>query len=249
MDTQSDSGTLKIGLDRFYKQWIIANGLAEGVGLSAAFFVGYIFTPINASISAFSIVSLTLLVVIIGALFEGAIVGIAQSIPLKSINAGVSKKSWIIATMIGVELAWLAGTVPAIALSLFTTPASQLALSDTLLPLQYFFAVVSGLVIGSLLGVPQWLLLRKHFNKTGRWVSANALAWAAGMPLIFIGMEFIPWSGSWLSISVALILVCITAGAVVGTIHGWFLVKILQSSGAKYEYNEESSPPGMKTIK
>lgn len=52
---------------------------------------------------------------------------------------------------------------------------------------QFGLATVMGLVLGLILGVPQWLVLRRAVAHAGWWVPANALAWACGMPLVFAG--------------------------------------------------------------
>jgi hypothetical protein len=42
----------------------------------------------------------------------------------------------------------------------------------------YALAAGMGLILGTILGVPQWLALRRHVPKAGWWVPANALAWS-----------------------------------------------------------------------
>ena len=45
----------------------------------------------------------------------------------------------------------------------------------------------SGPWIGPILGTPQMFVLRRYARPAGRWVLANALAWAVGMPVVFLG--------------------------------------------------------------
>lgn len=45
---------------------------------------------------------------------------------------------------------------------------------------------LDGAVIGGLLGILQWLVLRRQVAVAGRWVAASALAWAGGWSIISI---------------------------------------------------------------
>ncbi len=91
----------------------------------------------------------------------------------------------------------------------------------------YTLAAVMGFVLGSILGVPQWLVLRHHLPKAGWWVLANALAWLVGMVIVFVGTNFIPPEGISLNVAFVLLLFLFIAGAVVGAIHGLVLVWLL----------------------
>ena len=84
-----------------------------------------------------------------------------------------------------------------------------------------------GLVVGPILGSAQWVVLKRHVPRAFRWLGANALAWAVGMPLIFLGMDFVPWAGPVAGIVLSIYLVCGLAGVAVGAIHGWFLERWL----------------------
>jgi hypothetical protein len=85
--------------------------------------------------------------------------------------------------------------------------------------------VLAGTLIeGSVVGTSQWLALRRHLPRAGWWVPANALAWAIGMLVIFIGTSFIPATGITGPIALLLLLFVAAAGALVGAVHGLFLV-------------------------
>lgn len=97
-------------------------------------------------------------------------------------------------------------------------------MSDQLI---YALAAGMGLVLGPLLGVPQWLVLRRHLSRAGWWVPANALAWMLGMVVIFVGTGFIPVQGITLPAALVLLLFVVAAGAVVGAVHGLVLIWLL----------------------
>jgi hypothetical protein len=95
---------------------------------------------------------------------------------------------------------------------------------------KYFMAALMGLGLGVVLGVPQWLVLRRYFNQAAWWVGANAVAWAVGMPIVFFGAGAVPEQASGGLLVLLMALTLLSAGAVVGTIHGsvlvWFLFRL-----------------------
>ncbi|RPI34417.1 MAG: hypothetical protein EHM70_02920 [Chloroflexota bacterium] len=46
-----------------------------------------------------------------------------------------------------------------------------------------FSIITLGLVMGVVIGVLQWLVLRAHFKGAGWWIIASGLGWAAGFPV------------------------------------------------------------------
>ena len=58
------------------------------------------------------------------------------------------------------------------------------------------------------------------------------MAWAVGMPLIFVGMDLAPWERSGIEILAWGYGVCGLTGAVVGAIHGPVLAGITQPLSA-----------------
>lgn len=92
----------------------------------------------------------------------------------------------------------------------------------------YGLAALMGLALGPILGLPQWWVLRRHVERASWWVPANALAWACGMVVVFIGAGTVPAEGVSLSLIVILIATLAAAGAVVGAIHGLALMWLLK---------------------
>jgi hypothetical protein len=87
-----------------------------------------------------------------------------------------------------------------------------------------------GLLAGPIFGVAQWTVLRRFVNRSGRWLWANAVAWTIGMPVIFLGMDQVPWSGHPLGVVLWIYAVCAIAGAVVGAVHGRILTQVLDTA-------------------
>ena len=65
-----------------------------------------------------------------------------------------------------------------------------------------------------------------------RWVWANAAAWAAGMPLVFVGMDFVPWESGTLAVVAGVRCVCGITGLAAGAIHGRVLITLTRDEDA-----------------
>lgn len=207
----------------FWCRWVIANLVGELFGLGLVGVIGYLV------IYAFGepefvgyMLSFAALVIGLGAL-EGAIVGSAQAIVLR--RRLPQLRIWVAATMLAAVVAWTLGMLSGTLLSLdgSASSATPSEISDNL---QVVLAVPMGLVAGTILGIPQWLILRRYISRAAWWVGANALAWACGMPLVF----FVGGAGSTedvRSVALTATIGLAAAGALVGGIHGAFLVRLL----------------------
>ena len=94
---------------------------------------------------------------------------------------------------------------------------------------QYPLAAALGLVTGPILGLAQWIVLRRYVAHAGRWLWANALAWGVGMPVIFLGMDRVPWNSQAFAIIATIYAVCAVTGMAVGAIHGRILLRLVQA--------------------
>lgn len=218
--------------DRFYGRWVLANGWSEALGLGTTFLIGTAFAPILEQARELSAILLTVMVaVILGVMLEGLLVGAAQAFVLRRRLPRLAPRRWIYVTMIGAGLAWLMGMVPSTVAAL---SPSQVGSEGTAPPeyLQYALAAGLGAIAGPILGSAQWIALRRHVPRAGRWLWANALAWAVGMPVIFAGMDRVPWEGTLLSRALAIYAVCGLAGAAVGGIHGAMLTRMVPRPSA-----------------
>ncbi len=215
----------------FYRRWVIANGWAEGAGLGTTLVLGWLAAPVlDSGKSAPVIIGGALLAVVIGTLLEGVVVGFAQEGVLRSWVVRLPRWRWVVATAVGAAAAWLLGMIPSTLMALSSPPAQPTEASEPSQVVQYGFAVVMGLVLGLILGTAQWTILRRYSRNAGRWLWANAAAWGLGMPLVFFGMNIVPWSGSVAAIVPVIVAVCGAVGLVVGAIHGRVLVGLLRES-------------------
>jgi hypothetical protein len=136
-------------------------------------------------------------------------------------------RAWVMATAAGAFVAWTLGMLPSTLLSAgSSTPGS--APTGPSGAVVYGLAALMGLVAGTILGTPQWLVLRRHLPRAALWVPANALAWAPGMILAFYAADFAFSAGAGISTVVLAIATLAAIGAVVGAIHGLALVWLMR---------------------
>lgn len=213
----------------FWLRWVLANALAEGVGLSAVLIVGFgLLGPRLAGLSGVWPALLGLLGGVLLGLFEGFVVGALQGVVLRGRLPALSLRAWIIATILGAMVAWGLGMLPSTLISA-GADASQAA-AEPPAWFVYVMAAGLGLVAGVVLAWPQWRVLklyRLEVTRSGLWLPANALAWLFGMPLVFLGMDAIPPGAGVLQAIPIVVAATALAGAVVGAIHGLILVRVL----------------------
>lgn len=230
-----DNGSASPGLravtgSTVWRRWVLANGAAEFVGLTSTLVMTAGLFSANDGLALGAALLAAFMVALAGAAVEGVVVGFAQWRVLRRELPALRWRPWVRATAIGALVAWMLGMMPstffqAMASSAETTASS--ASFDPPLALQLALAVVMGAVLGPVLGVPQWLALRGHVPRAGRWVLANAVAWAAGMPMIFLATSLIGADWTALQIGATVAAGCLAAGLVVGAVHGLWLVRML----------------------
>jgi hypothetical protein len=215
----------------FYRDWITANGWAEALGLGTTLLLGRAVAPaLEQDAGPGTVLLGAFVAVLLGILLEGVVVGAAQSRVLAASLPALSGPAWIKATVVGAGVAWLLGMIPSTVAALVMPGHSRGAapVAEPSAALQYGLALLLGAVTGPVLGLGQWLVLRRHVARAGRWIPANAAAWAVGMVGIFMGMDRVPWQRGGLAVVLGVYLVCGGAGLVVGAIHGWILRDLLR---------------------
>lgn len=165
------------------------------------------------------------------AVFSGAIeatvVGLAQWWAMHPWFPVVRRVAWWRATLVGALVAYALGYLPSTLMSMgeATTQAPPAEPPQWMMLL---FAAGLGAVAGALLSFAQWLVLRGKVRRAELWVPANMLAWTVGMPVIFWGMDVaFGMAEVWQSV-LAVGSALLAAGALVGAIHGRFLVALAE---------------------
>ena len=214
---------------KLWLQWILANTVGEvlGLGLAGAAGIG-LALAIGKPQTALVTLLLAALMIALGTL-EGVIVGLAQWLVLHRRLPNLRRRAWVTATAIGAFVAWTLGMTPSTLMMLRQSAAAPPppVLSDAEV---YALAAAMGAMLGTILGIPQWRVLRRYAASAGWWVWANAAAWLAGMPLVFIGAGSAPVGASVLNRVLLAVATIAAAGAVVGAIHGLALLSLLRDS-------------------
>lgn len=219
---------LPSGAAGFYREWILANGIAEAVGLGSTILLGRAIAPVIAGTpSVPRLLGAALGAVLAGIVLEGVVVGWAQAQVLTR-HLPVGRRAWVRATVVGAALAWLIGMLPSTTIGIIQLQAAASPMpppaGEPPRLVQYALALLLGAVTGPILGGVQARVLRRIQPPVRGWVVANAAAWAPGMLLLFVAMDLVPWPRGGAVVVVAVYGACAIVGLVVGAIHGRWLV-------------------------
>jgi len=237
MPTMAES----VALNRFWWRWVGANAVAEFVGLGVVALAGFVVAPrLMQTPDALHVVAFAAFAVGLGA-FEGAVVGWAQAQVLRRRLPAL--RGWVRATVLGAMTAWAVGMLPSTLVKLSAAPGGAPAAKPALVVI-LLLAAGMGAVAGPILAAFQWRSLRGALaNGSLRWLPANAAAWAAGMPLIFLGIQAHEVTHSALLVALAIALSLLAAGAVVGAIHGLVLIGLLRRQRIAERGMQGHTPP------
>ncbi len=166
----------------------------------------------------------TVTVLHIVGLSQGIVLGFAQWLVLRRYIKHIGK--WIAVTTIVIVIAWLLG-IQAIILLTFYLALDHAGTVETRI-LAARGALLLGAWVGSALGLAQGLVLRGHVRQIGWWIFANALAWACGLLVAFVGIPLMTFDRFNFFTVLAAAVNGLTVGAVVGGITGIALLWLLK---------------------
>jgi len=221
--TSTDKQTL-------WLRWVAANAAGEMLGLGATFAVGVFAMSRLENQHSAGIVLLSFLIAVASGAIEATLVGLAQWWAMRPWFLTITRRAWWLATLVGALVAYVLGYLPSTLMSL----GEQASQAPTAEPPQWVMLLLAGglgVVAGAVLSFAQWLAMRNTVKHAGWWIPANMLAWLVGMPIIFWGIDAAqkgqpPVQAILLSAGVLFL-----TGAVVGAIHGAFLVRWSSRSG------------------
>lgn len=209
-----------------FREWLIACTAGELLGFGAAAVWAFIaFRIFGADPVSWAARVGVLALMVLAGVFEGTVLGLFQWMALRRTFATLEGRAWIGATIAVAALGWFAGMLP----STFATPHDTGAGSNWEPPLALILAgaAVFGAIAGAVFGFAQWIVLRHHALNARKWITANALGWAVGLPWSYLAGSIgdvtrsVPWTigigivaGALMGASVALA----TGRALVGMI-------------------------------
>lgn len=195
-----------------------------GLGLTFAI-TGLFFSRIGEQNSIASILFSFVVAVLSGAV-EATFVGLAQWWAMHPWFPSIEKFAWWRATLIGALIAYVLGYLPSTLMSMGQATASNAPATEPAQWIVLLLAAGMGAVGGAVLSFAQWLVLRGKVDRAGSWIPANMLAWLFGMPVIFWGIDLaFKMPALWQSV-MTMAGTLFVAGAVVGAIHGLFLIRL-----------------------
>ena len=167
----------------------------------------------------------------LGGVVEGTLVGWVMWRMLSPWLPGLPRRPFVLATVAVGVTGWVVGNLPPALMSASADTSAAPAAEPPIL-LIAAGAAAGGAVAGVAFGGAQALVLRHHVARPGRWVWANALAWAIGVAIITVGASVVP--GGWSIAALALYGagVGLLAGLVVGAVTG-YAVPGLQEQGPR----------------
>jgi hypothetical protein len=208
----------------FWRRWVLAATLGELVGFGLASGVGMALGGQIDQLQGGVALAAALGVIVLVAGVEGTAFGTAQWLVLRQVLPALSWHAWIAGTVAGGAAAWGIGMLAGTSIDPSgLTPA-------LLIPTGIMFV----LGLGALLGVGQWLVLRRHVPHAGWWIAANSAAWFGGLLVSFGSMALISDSTP---IGLVLVIGAVTGllmGAVTSALTGVILVWLLAQAAQPY---------------
>jgi hypothetical protein len=210
-------------------RWTLGVGAAEAAGIAAAaacagaamLLVAEPSTPAEVVLAGAAL----------GGVVEGTLVGWVMWHMLSPWLPGLPGRPFVLATVAVAVTGWVIGSLPPALMSASADTTATPAAEPPIL-LIAAGAAAGGAVAGVAFGGAQALVLRHHVARPGRWVRANALAWAIGVAIITVGASVVP--GGWSIAALALYGagVGLLAGLAVGAVTG-YAVPGLQERGPR----------------
>lgn len=214
--------------NQLWPRWTLANAFSELFGLGLTFLItGLVFSKLDDQGTVASIVLTFILAVASGAI-EATVVGFAQWWAMRPWFPMIERFDWWRGTLIGALIAYILGYLPSTIMSMGEATASSAPMAEPPQWIVLLLAAGMGAVGGVVLSFAQWLVMRGKVKRAGLWIPANMLAWFFGMPVIFWGIDkAFNMPAIWQSVLLMAGTLFI-AGAIVGSIHGAFLVRLTE---------------------
>jgi len=216
-------------MSTFWGRWVLANALGELSGLGMAALVAWTLVASQGVQQTLLQHILFALAMIAIGVFEGAVVGAAQVWALRPRLPELPWWLWVRATILGALAAWILGMLPSTIMAAGPESPGQPS-AEPSVAVQYGLAALLGAIGGPVLAFFQWRVLRRYLARAGGWMLANAAAWALGMPLVFLAADAAGAGASRAIQVAAAVALLIAAGAVVGAVHGLWLVRRLRQA-------------------
>ncbi|MCA9660179.1 MAG: SDR family NAD(P)-dependent oxidoreductase [Myxococcales bacterium] len=206
-----------------YGAWARAVIVGELVGFGATALIAWLALRLGGPPETPRAQVVAALVMMFAGALEGASLGFFQWRALRSFLPRLDARAWMLPTVLLASAGWLVGMLIPLA---FETSAEAAGAPppDPGLLATLAFASLFGLIIGALFGLAQWSVLRRHAERSGRWIVGNAVGWALGLPVTYVAGGLVDeGSGTSAVMAVALVAAGLMGlGVATGT---WFFLR------------------------
>jgi hypothetical protein len=215
---------------QLWTRWTLANALSEMIGLGLTFAITGLYFSSAGEGTTIAGILLSFIVAVASGAVEATVVGLAQWWAMRPRFPSIGRFEWWRGTFIGALVAYVLGYLPSTIMSMGEATGSSGPATEPAQWVVLLLAAGMGAVGGAVLSFAQWLVLRKKTHPAGIWIPANMLAWTFGMPVIFWGIDMaFKMSALWQSVLLMAVTLFV-AGAVVGGIHGLFLIRLTDNN-------------------
>jgi len=196
-------------------RWTAACAAGEAIGITAAATAGRVAQGLTGE-SPGGIQLLAAWAIVVGAgLIEGVALGVAQSTTLSAWLPGRLRTRWLLVTVAVAGLGWSSASA--------SVMLGGEAGPEPTLVVFIGGAVILGAGMGAVLGAAQAWVMHRQVPHPWRWVTANMVAWAVAMPIIFGGANLPGPDWPLLAEAASGTITGLTAGAALGVVSGLLL--------------------------
>jgi hypothetical protein len=201
-----------------WKKWIFKYSLGEliGIGVAAAIarflFLSY---PQSEKISG---TVLNVIILMIAGISEGLIIGYIQWRSLSKLVSDFPPLLWMFITTFATLAGWLFVLPPGIMLIAFLAKISLISTNNSIL-----YTLLIGVIFGGMIGIPQFLIMRKYFENAIIWVLSNAVGWMMSFLIIYSSLLLFQYTRSFLIDLLLIVSACVLSGFIQGMITGYAL--------------------------
>ncbi len=186
----------------------------EVLGIGAAATIGrFLFIGFSTSIAQSS--ALFFFVLVMSGAAEGIIIGYVQWKSLSRLLVDFHPAIWIIITSLAAITGWLLILPPSV---VFISFFSTLKLINAYYSILY--AALAGMAFGGIIGIPQYFIIKRFYNKAFVWIMANALGWMLSFITVYLALLLLSHSTSLLLNFLIIILSCALSGLIQGILTG-----------------------------
>jgi hypothetical protein len=200
---------------KFWFRWILNYSAGELLGIGAAATIGRLLFVEFSKESAAASTFVTFVILLIAGSVEGFVIGFVQWRALSKMITHFKPNPWIILTMASTSVGWILILPPAIMLISFFT---KLSIIDEYYSLVY--TAIVGVAFGGLIGITQFFMIRKFYDRAFAWIFASATGWMFSFLIIYSAIALLAGPEAFFYNLSLVVISCMLSGFVQGIVSG-----------------------------